>query len=74
MQTMSQFIHERRIERIDFLKIDVEKAELDVLRGIEDDDWRRIRQAVIEVHDFEDRVGTITALLRRHGLTEVTVD
>ena len=74
MQTMSQFIRDREIERVDFLKVDVEKAELEVLRGIENGDWSKIRQAVIEVHDFDDRVSTITALLRKHGLTEVTVD
>ncbi|TDI28261.1 MAG: FkbM family methyltransferase [Acidobacteria bacterium] len=74
MQTMSQFIREREIERIDFLKIDVEKAEMDVLRGIDIDDWGKIRQMVIEVHDFDDRLSTITALLRRHGLTRITVE
>ncbi len=74
MQTMSQFIREREIERIDFLKIDVEKAEMDVLRGIDIDDWGKIRQTVIEVHDFDDRLSTITALLRRHGLTRITVE
>ena len=34
------------IERVDLLKIDVEKAELDVLAGIEPADWPRIRQVV----------------------------
>ncbi len=29
---------------------------------------------VIEVHDFDDRLSTITALLRRHGLTKITVE
>jgi len=74
MRTMSQFIRERGIERIDFVKVDVEKAELDVLRGIEDHDWGKIRQAVIEVHDLDGRLSTITAMLRSHGFTEITVD
>ena len=74
MQAMSQFIRERKIERIDFLKIDVEKAEIDVLRGIDIDDWGKIRQTVIEVHDLDDRLSIVTALLRRHGLTKITVE
>lgn len=74
MQTMSQFVRERDIEQIDLLKVDVEKAELDVLGGIEDDDWRKIRQVVIEVHDFEDRLKTVTELLGRHGLADITVE
>jgi FkbM family methyltransferase len=74
MQTMSQFVRERDIEHIDLLKVDVEKAELDVLRGIESNDWPKIRQAVIEVHDVEERLKTVTALLCRHGLAEITVE
>ena len=74
MQTLSQFVREREIEHIDLFKVDVEKAELDVLRGIENYDWCKIRQAVIEVHDVEDRLNTVTALLWRHGLAEITVE
>ncbi|MDH3594282.1 MAG: FkbM family methyltransferase [Rhodospirillales bacterium] len=74
MQTLSRFVRQREIERIDFLKVDVEKAELDVLRGIENDDWCKIRQAVIEVHDVEDRLNTVTELLWSHGLDEITVE
>jgi FkbM family methyltransferase len=44
MRTLSQFVAERNIERIDLLKIDVEKAELDVLLGIEDEDWAKVQR------------------------------
>jgi FkbM family methyltransferase len=74
MQTLSEFVRQREIKRIDLLKVDVEKAELDVLHGIENDDWGKIRQAVIEVHDVEDRLSTITALLCSHGLANITVE
>ena len=47
-----------RIERIDLLKIDVERAELDVLDGIELPDWQNIAQIVIEVHDEGARAAT----------------
>ena len=39
------------IDRIDLLKIDAEKSELDIIAGIEDDDWPKIDQIVIEIHD-----------------------
>ena len=74
MQTMSQFVREREIDQVDLLKVDVEKAELDVLRGIEDDDWRKIRQVVIEVHDVDERLKTVTALLYRHGFADIKVE
>ena len=73
MRTLSRFVRERGIQRIDFLKIDVEKAELDVLRGIEPEDWRKIRQVVVEVHDIGDNIRTITSLLGQNGLSEIAV-
>ena len=73
MHTISGFLRERQIERIDYLKIDVERAELDVLRGVEADNWQKIRQVVVEVHDIEDRLHTITSLLSQHGLDKIVV-
>ncbi|GBF93059.1 hypothetical protein Rsub_05670 [Raphidocelis subcapitata] len=37
--------------RISLLKIDVERAELEVLRGIGEADWPRIDQVALEAHD-----------------------
>lgn len=67
LKTVSQIIGEHKIDRIDLLKIDVEKSEVDVLKGIAEDDWNKIRQIVIEVHDLEQRVESTLGLLRRHG-------
>lgn len=50
------------------LKIDVERAEWDVLRGIADTDWQRIRSVVAEVHDRAGRLAQICTLLTAHGL------
>jgi FkbM family methyltransferase len=74
MQTLSRFVREHAIERIDLLKIDAEKAELEIFRGIGAQDWPKIQQVVVEVHDLDDRLETIVAKLREHGLTEITVD
>ncbi|MCP5052957.1 MAG: AMP-binding protein, partial [bacterium] len=46
--------------------IDVEKSEADVLEGIGEEDWSRIRQLVVEVHDSEGRLETVTQLFKRH--------
>jgi 31-O-methyltransferase len=42
---------------VDLVKIDAERSELDVLRGISEADWKsgRIRQIVAEVHNVKDR-------------------
>ena len=67
LRTISEIIREENIGVIDFLKIDVQKSELDVLRGIATDDWPRIRQIVIEVHDLDGRLNEITGMLERNG-------
>lgn len=38
-------------ETVTLLKIDVERDELNVLKGIEAADWGRISQVVVEVHE-----------------------
>ena len=63
---LSDVIAEEGIERIDLLKINVEKSELDVLLGLDADDWPKIRQLVIEV-DRRRNLEPITSLLEMHG-------
>lgn len=67
LRTLSSFLAEQRIERVALLKIDVERAELDVLAGIEDADWPRLDQVVIEVHDEDGRGDALSAELRERG-------
>ncbi|HYK02057.1 MAG TPA: amino acid adenylation domain-containing protein, partial [Thermoanaerobaculia bacterium] len=67
LRTISEIIEENGVERIDLLKVDVEKGEYDVLRGIRDEDWEKIRQLVVEVHDVSGRLAEITGMLRARG-------
>lgn len=53
---------------VGLLKVDVERAELDVLLGVADTDWPRIRAVVAEVHDRDGRLAQCCEILRRHGL------
>ena len=39
LRTLSDALRRESIDRVDLIKIDVEKTELDVLAGIEDADW-----------------------------------
>lgn len=53
LSTLSEVIRTQRVGRIDLLKIDVERSETDVLAGLAAEDWPRVRQLVVEVHEDE---------------------
>jgi len=67
LRTLSEIIREEAIARIDLLKIDVEKSELDVLAGIAADDWEKIQQIVIEAHDVDGHLARLVQLLEDRG-------
>src|SRR6266498_2223177 len=51
LRRLSDVMKEEGIDRIDLLKIDAERSEEEVLAGIEDEDWEKIDQIVMEAHD-----------------------
>lgn len=67
MTTVSEIVQQHNLCGIDLLKIDVERAELDVLMGIADQDWQQISQLVIEVHDIDGRLDVVSRLVRTKG-------
>ncbi|MBI3416669.1 MAG: amino acid adenylation domain-containing protein, partial [Verrucomicrobia bacterium] len=73
MKTLSQVMREENVNQIDLLKIDVEKSELEVLAGIEPEDWGKIQQLLIEVYDKEGRLDWVANDLRQRGYT-VTIE
>jgi len=72
LRTLSQVIRDEGVERIDLLKIDVERSEVEVLEGIEDGDWPKIRQIVLEVHS-DDLLAATRGILEERGF-EVAVE
>ena len=74
LKTISQVVQEQNIQQIDLLKIDVEKSELDVLLGIDEQDWVKVKQIVIEAHDIENRIDRIKTLLSEHNFKKIIVE
>ncbi|MFH8620285.1 FkbM family methyltransferase, partial [Streptomyces sp. NPDC017979] len=72
LRTLSDIIDQHPIPRIDLLKIDAEKSELEILHGIQPQHWPLIQQIVLEVHDINNRPHTITNLLTHHGFHTTT--
>lgn len=63
VRTLSDVIRDLGLENIRLLKIDVEGAELEVLRGIEKDHWPMIQGLVAEVHDIDQKRKEVDGLL-----------
>ncbi|MFD1149636.1 amino acid adenylation domain-containing protein [Saccharothrix hoggarensis] len=73
LRTVSDVIDEHGVRRVDLLKVDAERSELEVLRGVRAEHWPRVAQVVAEVHDEGGRLDAVLDLLRRQGFT-VDVD
>ncbi|AHH95957.1 non-ribosomal peptide synthetase [Kutzneria albida] len=71
LRTVSQVIRDFGLEVVDLLKVDAEKSELAVLRGIEEEHWPLIRQVVAEVHDEDGRLAVVTGMLEERGFSVV---
>ena len=72
--TLSRVIEDERLESVDFLKIDVEGAELEVLNGIETRHWPLIQALVTEVHDVDGRLAHIYGMLERRRFAEISTE
>jgi hypothetical protein len=72
LRPLSDVIAEAGVDRIDLLKVDVQKAELDVLLGLADADWPKVRQVVVEVHDTDGRLAGLSQMLAERGFTVTT--
>jgi FkbM family methyltransferase len=67
LRTLSEVVAEENVDRIDLLKVDVQKSERDVLAGIAEQDWEKISQIVLEVHDLGGRLTEMASLLSTRG-------
>lgn len=72
-QTLSNILRETKVSKIDLLKIDVEGSELAVLKGIEENDWDKIDQIVVETQGIEI-TEEIQTLLESKGFLITTTD
>ena len=68
--TVSELIRQHQLKGVDLLKVDVERAEVEVLRGVCEKHWPIVRQVVVEAHD----VAAVQATLQGAGFDEIVAD
>lgn len=69
-ESLERWAEAQGIERIDLLKVDVEGAELDVLRGC-GSKWPLVRSVAVEAHARGGRDESILSLLREQGFRTI---
>ena len=74
LKTISNLIVEYELSSIDLLKIDCEGAEYDCLVGIDKNDWGKVKQVVVEVHDIDDGLRKVQSRLEEMGLREQVIE
>ncbi|MBL3669888.1 FkbM family methyltransferase [Streptomyces sp. M2CJ-2] len=67
MVTLTDLFDEYGVSDVGLLKVDVERAELEVLRGIDDKYWPSIRTVAAEVHNIDGRLEATASLLKEKG-------
>ncbi|KTD55966.1 methoxymalonyl CoA synthase [Legionella sainthelensi] len=67
LTSLGRFIEQQQIRHIDFLKVDVEGAEIDVIKSIQPKHFSIIKQISIEVHNIENRVEQLNSYLQKQG-------
>ena len=72
--TLSEVIKSKKINKIDLLKMDCEGHEWEVIKGIEDQDWSKIKSIVMEVHNIDNRANKVENILKEKGFNKITLE
>lgn len=71
VKPFGKIIRETGVSRIDLLKIDAQKVELEILQSIDETQWPIISQVVSEMHDQHGHLRKAVDLLERNGFHAV---
>lgn len=71
LSTVSTVLRETGIDRINLLKVDAERSELEILDGVDECDWPKIDQVVMEAHS-EQQAERVVSLLNAKGYSVKT--
>lgn len=66
--SLSDFISCENLHQIDFLKVDAEKSEMQILDALSEADWKKVKQIVVEVHGVENHE-RLRQILEQNGFS-----
>jgi len=72
--SLNDILEQNKIDRVDVLKVDCEGAEFEILRGLSDGNFRRIKEIRMEYHNQHDRrysVSELETFLEQKGFKRV---
>ena len=69
---LSEFLRQKNVAKVDLLKVDAEQCEEEIIAGVADDDWPKIRQIIVEVHGGPEANARIIATLGQRGFRIAT--
>jgi amino acid adenylation domain-containing protein/FkbM family methyltransferase len=67
VRRLSTVMRELNVGTVDLLKIDVQRGEQNVLRGVDSDDWKRVSQVVVELQDYAGSADATLSSLKSVG-------
>jgi amino acid adenylation domain-containing protein/FkbM family methyltransferase len=70
-RTLSEVFAETGVTRVDLLKVVAHRSGSEVLDGISEADWPKIRQVVVEVYDVDGRLAALRSALTDRGFHTV---
>ena len=54
--------------------MDCEGHEWEVIKGIKDQDWSKIKSIVMEVHNIDNRAQKVESILKDKGFNKITLE
>jgi len=68
--SLADFLQEHKINRVSLLKMDIEGAEFETLEKLNEGDWQKIGNILLEYHDRPgQRHQQLADLIRQHGFS-----
>ena len=67
LTSIDDILAEHAIDHVDYLKVDAEGAEIEILEAVSQENWLRIQQIVVETHRGDEAMNRVEEILRNQG-------